>query len=596
MKVQNRLLWAVFMLGLLIGSISLEAAVPAILQEMPGDCQIVVATQPIAALSKKVDSFARQAQLPVNPNEPLNLAEMIAGELDIPGQVDASQGVGLCVKDVTRFQQTLVAFLPVLNSSTAITKMGAQKAEGLSGIWTLPEEGVFIKPAGQYLLVADNAELLTGLGQRPKGVQLTPAQQELFSKSDAAGLIKLGALLQQVKPMILGAVAEEEELQKHSSLVKILTMAVDRLVEVDNAALGIRLTGEGISLGIQGQAQAGSTLAKYLSNHPMTDTSTLAKLPKSNFIFATAAQLDHSLLFSPLEAIIDAFAADASFGEKLDPAELNQLKSLLSKMATAMGSGSTGQVLYMPTPGAAGGGIKVVELASHSMNMTTVTDTWAQMCPLITRMTERAGFKLLLNYQKKAGAVEGLSYDEFTVDLSQLPLPPEVMQMLAMQWGGQAKITEQICSVSPNLTATAMGPGAIQEAVKLAKTVPAGLNQDPMIVKTAQNLPRQANMLGFVNVGPYLQWAMSSMMPTQPGAAANPMAMMAPMFAQIKGTVGAAAVIKDGRVEMDIFIPTELVQSGVGAYMTMMMMMMQPPPGTQQPGQNQPGQQPSTFE
>jgi hypothetical protein len=591
MKTQMKILSMLFVLGLLLGPVSLQAAAPAILQEMPGDCQIVVATQPLAALSKKVQSFAQKAQLQMNPNEPLNLAEMIADELGIPGQVDGTRGAGLCVQDVSRFEQTMVAFLPVLNSGTAVTQMGAQKAEGISGIWTLPDEGVFLKPAGKYLLVAENSEMLTGLAQRPKGVQLTPVQQELFSKSDAAGLIKLGALLQQVKPMILGAIAEEEEIQKHPAFGKIITMAVDRLVEVDNAALGVRLADEGISVSIQGQAQANSTLAKYLSNHPMTDTSVLGKLPKSNFIFATAAQLDYKLLFSPFEAIIDAFAADTSFGEKLDPAELKQLKSMLTKMGEAMGSGATSQALYMPEAGGSGG-MKVVELSSHSANMTVVTDTWAQMCPLITRMTERAGFKILLNYQKNAGTVEGLSYDEFSLDLSELPIPAEAMQGLAMAWGGQAKLTEQICNINPNLTAVAMGPGAIQEAVKLGKSGQGGLNQDPAITKTAQHLPPQANMLGFVNVGPYLQWAMSSMMPTpggQPGM--NPMAMLAPMFANIKGTVGVSAVIKQGRVEGELFLPTELVQSSVGAFMGMMMMMQQPPPGMQQPGQ-----QPPTFE
>ena len=157
MKTQVKFLLVLLLLGLVSGPIAVQAEVPAILQEMPGDCQIVVATQPIASISKKVDSFARQVKLPVNPNEPLNLAEMIAGELDIPGQIVASRCAGLCVQDVTRFEQTLVAFLPVLNSSTAVTQMGAQKAEGLTGIWTLPDEGVFLKPSGKHLLIAENS-------------------------------------------------------------------------------------------------------------------------------------------------------------------------------------------------------------------------------------------------------------------------------------------------------------------------------------------------------------------------------------------------------------------------------------------------------
>jgi hypothetical protein len=83
-----------------------------------------------------------------------------------------------------------------------------------------------------------------------------------------------------------------------------------------------------------------------------------------------------------------------------------------------------------------------------------------------------------------------------------------------------------------------------------------------------------------------MQWVMSTAMNT--GQGMNPMVMMmGGMFSQIQGTVGMSAVLDGGRVQGEIFLPSELLQS------VAMIGMQAAMGGGGQPAPSQP--QPSTF-
>ena len=49
---------------------------------------------------------------------------------------------------------------------------------------------------------------------------------------------------------------------------------------------------------------------------------------------------------------------------------------------------------------------------------------------------------------------------------------------------------------------------------------------------------------------------------------------MMTMAGMVRGTVGASAAMTDGRAELDIFVPTELVQTGFTAVSQIIMMQM----------------------
>ncbi|MBN1846637.1 MAG: hypothetical protein JW810_13195 [Sedimentisphaerales bacterium] len=577
------------LVGMMLGAVDpAAAALPDVLKAMPADSQVIIVSQSLTALSQKIDAFAKKAQLPLSqdPSQPFQLSQMLDEQLGLSNQIDASRGIGLSIQNLSMAGETLVAFIPMRNASEAIAQLQLEKAPNAEGIWVNQEDGVYLKPTSQYMLLADNVEMLNGLGQRAAGIALSAHESELLSRSDVAAIIQLSSVLELVRPMLTMQINQDEDLQKYPSVAKILTMGVDRLAEVDRVLVAGRISDAGFGLSIHGQAKAGSVLAKYLSGHPQTDLSPLASLPKGNFIMASVGRMDSKLFTEPLGAIMETLAADTSLPAKIDPQDVRQTLQLMGQMYEGMSSQGVGQALYASKQPAQG--LKVLEVSSYA-NITESLEVLPKVLANVGKILAQAGIEIPMTFQKDAGKADGVSYHELRIDLSQLPVPPEVMQMLAMQWGGQPVITEQFAVFGDNLAAVGMGEGAIEEVVQLAKSAPKGLHTDPAIQSTAKHLPAQANGLVFLDVGKYLQFAFSSAMPAGGAQGMNPMMMMGQMFGNLKGMVGVGVTLEEGRMEMEMFVPTEIVQSAFATYMQIMMMMMQPPPGADTGSQGQSG-------
>ena len=391
------------------------------------------------------------------------------------------------------------------------------------------------------------------------------------------------------------------------TVLKIINMAMDRMVELQGAAVGGLLGDKGISLKYNIQAAEGSTLAKYLSNHPTTDVSGLSAVPDGRFIFAGTYKFDPRLLIDPVNAIVDAVAADASLSEKVDADALKKLKTVISSLYSLSSSDASGA--YLPSTAAPTSGAmpNMIGINSYQGNVGEIMKLLAQACPLLTDIFNKAGITLPIIYKSNAGEAGGLSYDEVSADLSKLPLPPEAMQalssnpMLGTKW--------YYCKSDSNKMISAMNPALLNEGAALLKSG-STLNNNADIAEVVGELPRQANGYAFIHVGNYIQFTVSMMqaqaqmqMQAQGNQQPNPMmgmmSMMGMMFSQVKGSVGVCYILADDGVNMEIFVPHSLIQNAANTAKMMMGGMMggmgQPggQPGGQQGGQ--PQQEPKTF-
>ncbi len=585
------------------------AELPAVLKEMPADAMVVVACRSLSDFSQKVGAFVQKLGIMPPEAPPVNIEQMLSGELKLAGKLNGAGSFGLCVLDVMAGDKTLVAFVPTHNAAEALKALNTTAVEGVSNVFEAEKEGVFLKSAGKYLLLGENAEILTSLEQMPKGVKLNPAAHKLFAESDVAAAINLTTLMPMARGMIMGGimgnggVMANEEIQKHPSLLKIINMAMDRMVELQGAAVGGLLGDKGISLKYNIQAVKGSTLAKYLNNHPTTDVSGLAAVPDGRFIMAQCYKFNPRLLIDPVNAIIDAVAADASLSEKVDAAALKKLKTVISSLYSLGSSGAQGGYLSNTAAPTSGAMPNMVAINSYRGNVGEITKLLAQACPLLTDILNKAGFTLPIIYKSNAGEAGGLSYDEVSIDLSKLPLPPEAMQAFTSNpmWGTGAAMKWYYCKSGSNKMISAMNPALLDEGAALIKGG-STLSNNADITEVAAELPRQANAYGFVHVGNYIQMAVSMMqaqMQTQgnqqPNLMMGMMSMMGTMFSQIKGSVGASCILTDGGVNMEVFVPHSLIQNTANTVKMMMDSMMPPGgrPGGQQGGQPQRG--PKTF-
>jgi hypothetical protein len=565
------------------------AAAPSVLEQMPTEAVAVLATKPLAGLNSKVDVFAHQIGA-VPPETPVDIVAMINAQLSAtlggPVSVDGAKGLGVAVMNLMAPQQSFAIYMPVVDVEKLIALLASKESAG-TNIWKFRED-MYVGISGSYLLFGPNLVALTQATTGAKGVKLTAAEAQLFSQSDVAVTARLVSVMPMLKGMATAGMAGNVELQKYPNWVALLTKAMDRVCELESAGLGLNLGQQGINVKFNCQAVVDSVLAKYMSGHNKGDLSRLAKLPANDYIYAVSANLDAKILLDPINAVLDALVADPRFAGKINAGDMDRAKSLLKEIYTM--THGFAEALYLPSEGVpAAGGLNMIMVATSAETAKSLAKV-AELMPLITKIAEQMGYKLVLSYNKGAGKVGELNYDEVVVDFSGLPLPPQMMQALTNAYGTPA-CKEQICRMSDEVVAVGIGQGCIDKAVAMVKTGPAGLDKQPDIAGTAANLPTKANAYIFVDVSKCLQWycqmlqsQMQSMVqqgqqdPQCQQQAQQQIAMMVNIVSmvagQMKGSVGESVILEDGGLKADAFVPTELVKSGVQSVQQVIGMMM----------------------
>jgi len=556
---------------------SAQPALPAVLKDMPSGAMAVVACRSLDALSAKVDVFAHQLNI-LPQEQSLNIAQILGAKFGLADQLDGAAGIGLCIMNLASVEETAVAFLPVRNTGSAIQALGAQALADSPNIYK-SDMGVFIKSMGRYLIFGGNPEILKSLDNMPKGIKLNAAAEKIFSKTDLAGTVTLATLMPMAKAAIMGHVANEPNLQEYPALKSIITMAVDRIAELHGATLGASLGQQGLSLNMNLQAVDASVLASYLANHPTTDISGLSALPGGKYMTASVYRLDNRVIADPLNCIMDTLAQDTAMQEKMDTASLSKLKTVLNRLFSLSQVGAEGSYLPQSGPPMTGSTPNIMIVNTYSGNTDQICRNIAEACPLVTNILTKTGLTLPVTYQSNAGKTGSYSYDQLTIDLSKLPLPPEAMMTLGSLFS-EGGMKFYLCKTGTNKMVTAMNPSALQEGINLIKNQP-GLNQDAQIKEVAQNLAPQANAYSFINFSNYIQFVMANMQAqmqamskaqgnqAQPNPMMGMMGMFGMMFSQVQGTVGVSATLADGGANMEIFVPKSLIQSVVNIGMMM---------------------------
>lgn len=549
---------AAVLLSLLVTGGFCQAAAPAIFNEMPADAILVIATKPISELGPKITSFAQQMGL-ISPDMPISVDQLLAMQMGIPGLLDASQGVALAFTDLDNMEESMAVYIPVTDSKAALGMMSAVEDAAAPGTWSVPDKGMFLKPFPKHLLLCNSAPALAKVSGMAKGIKLAEPDQQLFDKADAALFFKLEKVLPTLREKMKTSLSQDAQLNQNPGMSSLTNMAVDRLCELQNLSAALRLGNNGINLHIETQAQPGTVMANYLSNHPKTSVSSMANLPTGNFLTAAAFKWDPKVAANLINTAVDAMSGDPQLAGKLNADDLNDLKKQLTQLFNQLDSGSV--AMYPPANPNPAGGLQMISIGDYP-NIKQILKNAQSLSAAFTKVSGQMGTKVPLTFTPNAGKVENLSYDEAIMDLSQMNVPAESAQAMTMLTGGKNTMSKQICIINEHQTAACTGEGALQQAIALAKNNPAGLDKDANIAQAAANLPSQANVYAFINIGPYMQSTMGMMsnMQGQPGM--NPMVMMMTgMFSQIQGTVGMSAILENGRAQGEFFIPGDLIKS-----------------------------------
>lgn len=547
-------------LSLLCVASLLPAALPPVFSEIPSDYKIVVATKPLGQLNSKLSNLIMKMGIPLPTETPgqLDLLALATSEFGLNQVIDRSRGAAMAAGDTMSFPNTFVVYIPVKNGQSALTALGAVKNDQVPGVWTLAAGESYAKVSNGYLVIGPTVSNLQVLTGRPMGLKLDKSDEDLFSVSDIALSIDLSSTLPMVRGLLAMQAMQQPDLANNPAAMKFLNLALDRLSEIQTASIGKRISDSGINVSMNVQARTNTALASFLSDHPKADLKELSKLPQGNFTTAQVMNFNGEKIRPMINAVLNFLAEETTISQKIGVENINELRNLFDMKLDC--HGVVGQ--YLSEDGSSAP--SMMGMVTYSENVDKLLAASQKMCPLLTGMISQFGFQLPINYKSGAGTAAGLSYDEVQVDMSQLPLPPEAIQMIAKQWGGQPQFTEQFCKVDDKTLAVGIGPGNLEKILWFRKNGKKGMDKHTPIATCAKHLPSSSNSVTFYHLGNSLRQAASTM---------PPQAMMVMgLFTQINGTVGVALSMDEGRLEYDAYVPQETLVS-VGKVVQQMMQM-----------------------
>jgi len=330
---------AVYLMILLaFGSTRLFAVVPAVLQQMPKDAVVVVTSQRLDELGKKLDTFAKTVGLGA-ADKPFNIEEMIAGQTGITG-LDQTQAAGFAVVGMPPAVNP-VFFLPVTDSQAVLNSAHAQKSPENPTLWLIPNpktgQNACASPFGKYLCIAENPETLASMSSMPRGVALSDPAKEVFEACDIIAKINLEAVMPMMQGVISGQMMNNPAMQQNPAQMQIMKAYMDRLGELHELAIGAQIAPQTILFQSAVQAKPGTKLAQYMANQPASGIQDLAALPDQPFNFVMSMNLSKEVIQLIANEILASAVANPQTGATFTAQNAEQVKSLLPAMVTGRG-------------------------------------------------------------------------------------------------------------------------------------------------------------------------------------------------------------------------------------------------------------------
>lgn len=561
-------LFRIALITIVILTLNPYAKAQPILNELPAGAQAIILVKPLDSLNTKINAFATAISMPQESMP--RLQDLLAMQISMPGLIDGARPIALAIDNLKDPKGTLVAFLPIVDRDSVISTLpqaGFTKTDE-PDIYQLRQGEMYITIKGQYIVAADTIETLKDFPTQPKGIKLAPKDAAIFKKCDIAATVKLSSVMPEFIKKAKLEIDQDPKVAEQPLLAELAKLALDRVAEIETATLGILLSDPGISINLAIHTKQGSLLAKALSNHPKTDISELKGLPDGSFTTAYAVSMDGNAFKPMINAITDIIAADEKTKEKINTVDIEQLRKLLLQACEPV-AGASADYVFMEQPSdtsnTATATIKQKTMGIvKSINADKTRALYAKTCPIIAKVLTQAGLTVDIQYTKAAGDIDGTIYDELTVDLSQLDIPQEALERIKSQLGGKAAITQQIAKIDNKKLAFATGTSVLKELITSLNANTQGLAANQKIADTARNLPPKANMLTFVNIANAAQAALAN-------APMEAMMILGPL-AQLQGTLGIAATMDKGSLDIELLVPTETVQS-VAALVTQMLPM-----------------------
>ena len=552
---------------LLIAVPAAQAGVPAVLQQVPVDAQVIIAIPRLAGLSKKLAIVNQKLGLnQLQMNNSLGFAKAMVG---LMAGIDDDGGAALVFTALPlpqpaqarpEGQPKAVLLLPVRDYKLFLSNFGpaGSESDGINQIQIM-NKPVFARRSGGFAVLGIDRQPVADFRPPPADAagRFDRFGQQVLSKSDISIVVDLAGVGRAARPAIrreldqMGRMFKQFGGQLDAQAMRFMDAYLDIYGDVIDAVLrdgdvylqGIDISGRGVGFTSVFRFKSGSKLATGFARNPV-EAPSLNRLPDRPYLFAMTMNTSTLPIRQWAKDIADVFPKESGW-DKL----FAQTEQLIDA------SGQDWQtVMYAPEAGAEGPfmkGLYVVTTRNPGDYMRAYRSLMTQLDQL-----DMNGFGYDVTFQPEARQIAGHPIDQYSIKFRASDQFREQLGQAADAFQDQNGSVFHLDDVV--VIATNADERLLAEAIEAAGGTggtggTGGLETDPGIASARKRLPKHNVAQFYLNVGSLVK-TMSNLNPRAVPAAAVELPGNLP-------PIGAAVAINQGSIAMRGHVPMSVIRA-----------------------------------
>lgn len=544
------------LMSFLCGTTYVLAEVPAALDRVPTNAQVVIAVRDLDAAHTKLHGLMDSVGIPFPPEGQAEVEKFIATPgLNFKGSLAVS--IMLPKQGMGDHQPDIIVVMPVSDASAFIKAWGGE-GTGVCEIKMFGhEEAGFAKDiGGGYVAIGkakESVEKFDGKGgskaAHAKALGVTGNRV-----ADSADVILVANFPELKEEMEQGVAQMKDSMEgmaqmmgeggeQLNAMMKLVTGVADAVIKDGQVGIvGVGIDAKGVNLDIAANFKEGSESAKKFDAKSHSGVMTAA-LPSGDFLFAGAVDWTSSSVQQMFQTANELNKA----GPMAGLVDMSRFMALSNGYAGFIGAADLGAGLF----------------ANSGVVYTTNEPGKLQeaMKGMLLGMNDKTenGMTFKTEYKESAKEIAGSKAASFSLgfDLdANNPAAGQMQMVMPMIFGPEGKMQGYMLATDKAMITTLSRNSALLERMIASNKSGTGFATDPLVAQTIERLPADRFAEGYVG--------MKSVMDLAQGA----MAMFGGPGAEIKlpeklAPVGMGVAATNGGMQFRLHVPTDVIKATV---------------------------------
>ncbi len=580
------------------GSRAGELGLKAALASIPADAVAFVFIPSVGTLDRDYQQAISTMGLePLIPPAMKSLVGLLKQQVPALEGLDESGSLALVLMRADMLFGLLekqALLIPTKDPKAMIALMEGQRWE--EGLWTvkIAGQGGYAAISETHLIVAASADVAKAIKDSKTGMdsRLEATELRALTGLDLALWIDADRLLKMLKPMIDGFLTP---MMMHASGGAFSAMSaemnkqqLDLFVEgVATVSLGVSLEPSGLGLRGAMTSKPGSELAKR-SKIRTTTGSLLEGLPATEYMVALGETANPAQWAASLKTL-DSLFSILDDVEGIDAEQVKRFKALISELLPMISSIRAAVTPLAPGPDGLVGISVVMDVSDSKRWLELVgkkVDLGKQMLAAVGGKGTYDMLKELsaaITHEVEPEKINGVTVQHCKLDLARLKDVNEDDLAKAMKVIGREGLLVRVAAADSKTVVLSFGggKGPMGALIEQARKREAPLARDAGIRKVAAHLPKERAEVAYFAVDRIVTWVQNVMkVLEEEGLPFQMPAISAPVAVAVSGD--------DGLVQVDLFLPMELLVTVKNSAMVLMGSKTAPPEGASKPAPAQP--------